>query len=77
MSESAENDLVNRLDDLESRLAFQDDLIENLNEVVARQDQDLARLTLQLKALASKLSDISEAGDGPASPVDYEVPPHY
>lgn len=77
MTDSATNELVNRLDDLESRLAFQDDLIENLNEVVARQDQDLARLTLQLKALAAKLSDVSEAGDGPSNPSDYEVPPHY
>jgi len=77
VSGPTDNDLVTRLDDLESRLAFQDDLIENLNEVVARQDQDLARLTLQLKALAAKLSDISQAGDGPADPAAHEIPPHY
>ena len=77
MSNTTEIELVTRLDDLESRLAFQDDLIENLNEVVARQDQDLARLSLQLKALASKLSDLSAAGDGPVNPSDHEVPPHY
>jgi len=77
MPEAEEKHLIDRLDDLESRMAFQDDLIENLNEVVARQDQDLARLTLQLKALATKLSDMSEAGGETSTPPDYEVPPHY
>jgi SlyX protein len=74
---SAESDLTARLDDLEARLAFQDDLIESLNEVIARQDQDLAKLSLQLKALANKLSDMADAGDGPSNPTGYEVPPHY
>jgi SlyX protein len=69
--------LADRLDELESRLAFQDDLIEQLNEVVSRQDRELARLALQVKALAAKVSDLSTAGEGPSHPTDYEVPPHY
>jgi SlyX protein len=74
---STETDLANRLDELESRLAFQDDLIENLNEVIARQDRDLARMALQLKALSARLNDMADAGAGQAISSEHEVPPHY
>jgi len=77
MNESAPNDLATRLDELESRLAFQDDLIESLNEVIARQDRDLSRMAQQLKDLTTKISDLSESGGGPSTPAGYEVPPHY
>ena len=32
--------IVARLDELESRLAFQDDMIETLNETITRQDRE-------------------------------------
>jgi SlyX protein len=64
-----------RLDELEARQAFQDDLIGKLNEVIARQDRELARLTLQLQALTEKLNDLAQAA--PGATAEYEVPPHY
>jgi len=69
--------IESRLDELESRLAFQDDLIENLNEIIARQDRDLARLELRVKSLADKLNDIGESAAMSGSPQGHEVPPHY
>jgi len=69
--------IESRLDELESKLAFQDDLIENLNEIIARQDRDLARLELRVKSLADKLNDIGESAAMPGSPQGHEVPPHY
>ena len=54
---------LSRLDELESRQAFQDDLIESLNQVVARQDRELA--------------DLAEAASLPGSGDGHEVPPHY
>jgi SlyX protein len=77
MSSSMDSELTTRLDDLESRLAFQDDLIESLNEVITRQDRDLARLVLQVNAMATKLSDMSDAGAGSSSSEGFEIPPHY
>ncbi len=77
MNSTAESNFETRLDELESRLAFQDDLIENLNEVISRQDRDLGRMALQIRDLATKLSDLAEAGAGPGNPTDYEVPPHF
>ena len=70
-------DIDARLDELESRLAFQDDLIESLNEVIARQDRDLSRMAQQLKDLSTKISDLSESGAAPSHPADHEIPPHY
>ena len=65
-----------RLDDLESRVAFQDDLIESLNEVVARQDREIALLTQRLADLASKFEDLA-ASSAPAAGTGHEPPPHY
>jgi SlyX protein len=66
-----------RLDELETRLAFQDDLIESLNETVARQDRELVELARRLAALESKIEDLAEAATSAGGPADHEVPPHY
>ena len=65
-----------RLDELESRLAFQDDLIESLNEVVARQDREIALLTQRLADLATKFEDLA-ASAAPVAGTGHEPPPHY
>ena len=68
---------LSRLDELESRLAFQDDLIESLNRVVARQDRELASLSQRVKALEARLTDLAEAASQPGGSAGHEVPPHY
>ena len=70
-------DLQPRLDELESRLAFQDDLIERLNEVVSRQDRELAALMKRLADLEARLQDLGESIGAQASAGGHEVPPHY
>lgn len=67
---------TDRLDELESRLAFQDDLIESLNEVVARQDREIALLTRRLSELAAKIEDVA-TGAAAAADEGHEPPPHY
>ena len=74
---SPDSQLAARIDELESRLAFQDDLIESLNDVVTRQDRDLAMLTLRLQELASKINEIGDASAAASPSPDSEVPPHY
>lgn len=64
-----------RIDELESRVAFQDDLIESLNKVVARQDREIALLAKRLADLEGKIEDIAEAS--PAAGDGQEPPPHY
>lgn len=70
-------DFTERLDELESRLSFQDDLIESLNQVIARQDLDLARLAQRLQGLAAKINDIVDSASEPGDSSGHEVPPHY
>jgi len=66
-----------RLDELESRAAFQDDLIESLNQVVVRQDRELADLTRRVRELETRLADLADAATLPITGGGHEVPPHY
>ena len=80
MSETAANEesgsLERRVEELETQLAFQEELQRRLDEVVARQDQEILQLKRQLKALAERVEAAGESTGGSASPAD-EVPPHY
>lgn len=76
MSDQRQSEL-SRLDELESRLAFQDDLIESLNRVVARQDRELASLAQRVKELEARLTDLADAASQPGGSAGHEVPPHY
>lgn len=65
------------LEDLQSRLTFQEDTLTQLNRVVARQDEQIARLEQQLAALAGKYRGLRDALEEQSdTPVD-ERPPHY
>ena len=68
---------ASRLDELEARLAFQDDLIENLNDVVARQDRELLQLAQRVALLEERLQDLASAAGGAGEAQGHEVPPHY
>ncbi|MBV1786967.1 SlyX family protein [Marinobacterium sp. D7] len=57
--------------ELESRVAFQEDAIDKLSEVVARQERDIERLTRMVQILNS---EIKETG---IEPDDQAPPPHY
>lgn len=66
-----------RLDELESRLAFQDQLLEELNQVVSRQDGEILRLKNELKILKGRVQELNAAMPGQTFNPDDEVPPHY
>ena len=64
-----------RLEDVESQLAFLDELVERLNDVVARQDLELIELKRQVGLLSERLMEIGQAVPGAAQ--QDETPPHY
>ncbi|WP_342243211.1 SlyX family protein [Pseudomonas sp. OTU5201] len=63
-----------RIADLESRLAFQDDTIQTLNDVLVEQQKVVDRLQLQVAALAKRQEELlGQYG----SSEDEAPPPHY
>lgn len=69
------DEVIARLDELETRLAFQDDTIEALNEVVSRQELALEKLQRSLELLARRQADL--AASLPGGMEDDQPPPHY
>lgn len=63
--------MQNRLDELETRLAFQDETLQILNTEVARQQQEIALLTQEIAALKAHLRSLAadlSAGRGQEPP---------
>lgn len=67
--------LLERLEYLESRVAFQDDTIEQLNQELAGQQQLLEKMRRQLDAVINKLREASPSQI--ASQAEETPPPHY
>lgn len=66
--------LESRVTELESRLAFQDDTIQSLNDVLVEQSRVVERLQLQMAALLKRYEDmIGQYSSGE----DEAPPPHY
>ena len=66
--------IESRLAEIEAKLTFAEDLLEELNRTVYRQQQQIDRLQQELRALRETLDTA-----GPAEPIPPgdEVPPHY
>jgi SlyX protein len=65
--------LSERIDLLETRLAFQDETIETLNKTITEQWLKIDALTRQLTRLGERL----EAAESRVSGAANEPPPHY
>jgi SlyX protein len=74
---TGDSDILKRLEELESQLAFQDELHAQLNDIVARQDREISLLGQQLAEVARRLKEVGEAVPGEPSDPAGDVPPHY
>ncbi|MDP3419457.1 MAG: SlyX family protein [Thiobacillus sp.] len=63
-----------RLVELETKLAFAEDLLDTLNQTVARQQGQIDSLQQQLRLLHQQIQDA--APEESRTPRD-EIPPHY
>ncbi|WP_237065222.1 SlyX family protein [Microbulbifer guangxiensis] len=70
------DDLKRRVEELETRLAFQEDTLAQLNDVIAKQDTSIRWLVGRLKELGDKYQDLSYEVQGGQKPGE-EKPPHY
>lgn len=63
-----------RITELETRVAFQESTIQDLSDVIARQQQQIEVLQGAHKKLYTRLEEVSQ---GVAEAPVNEIPPHY
>ncbi len=66
--------MESRLSEIEIKLSFNEDLLEELNRTVARQQQQIAALEMLVRELRLQLQRVQPAEDGGPG---HEIPPHY
>ena len=66
--------MESRLNELESKISLAEDLLDELNRTVFRQQQQIERLQQEVRALRQQLQEA--APPEPGSPGS-EIPPHY
>ncbi|WP_066964822.1 SlyX family protein [Microbulbifer sp. Q7] len=76
MSASNQQSLAERIDELETRLAFQEDTLAQLNDVITAQDAQIRALVARVKEMTEKYQDLSFEVQKGMKP-DEEKPPHY
>lgn len=73
MSEDA---VEQKIIELQARVAFQEDMLQSLNDTVAEQDKTIVLLRHAIKSWESRLEDMAGA-IGAGSNNTTELPPHY
>lgn len=67
---------LDRIIELESRVAFQEETLDQLNQVISQQELEMETLRRMLKHLSQQVKTLVQ--DNPYSPADQEPPPpHY
>ncbi|WP_286237190.1 SlyX family protein [Neptuniibacter halophilus] len=65
-----------RIAELESRVAFQEDTLDQLNTIVSRQELEIERLTRMVKLINQQLRSLPMEYSA-SNPGDEPPPPHY
>ena len=71
------HDLNNRLEEIESQLAFQEDALEQFNAVVVGQQRQIEKLRTQLRYLQEQFKGLPDASLESELDPAQEKPPHY
>ena len=66
-----------RLTELEIKASFQEDLLDQLNQVIVRQQRDIAQLVRDVDTLRQQAQQAADAGPGLLRDLRDELPPHY
>lgn len=67
--------LENRIEELEMKIAFQEQLLDELNHALVQQQFDIDKMQVQLRYMANKLKDFQPSNI--ASQSEETRPPHY
>ncbi|WP_151703888.1 SlyX family protein [Nitrincola alkalilacustris] len=63
------------IEELETRIAFQEDAIDKISDVVARQERELEKLWLMVQHLSQQLKQLDNGEIDNDS--EHQPPPHY
>jgi SlyX protein len=63
--------------DLQTRVAFQEDTLLQLNQVITKQDADIVQLQQQVRLLAKRVDESLFAQEQGGAGAESERPPHY
>ena len=63
------------IDDLQMKLSFQEELLDQLNQVVTGQQQQITNLELALETMKVQVNTIQSNGQEQSQ--QHELPPHY
>ncbi len=69
-----QHDQTDRLNELEMKIVLADDMLDQLNQTIFRQQQQIDALAQEVRALRQQMPQ-GRNGSG-ATPLD-ELPPHY
>lgn len=70
--------LQERISELETKVAFQDDTIEQLSDEIGNHQESIAKLQQQLRLLGDRFKQIKNDIDSDMTQsIEHEVPPHY
>ncbi|REC94067.1 SlyX protein [Kushneria indalinina DSM 14324] len=69
--------VIERVDDMESRLAWQEDWLERLDETLIAQNATIERLERLCNLMAQRLGEQRESLESMQSDSAEERPPHY
>lgn len=72
-----QDSVVDRVVELEEKFSFQEELLLQLNDVVAKQAMQIMELASQLKSCKEQIEGLRERDSQPSAAAEDERPPHY
>jgi len=70
------SDISDQIIELQSKVQFQEDALQKLDDVIVKQSQLLDQVVRRVRELSDKVDQLSIEQDNPGSTID-EKPPHY
>lgn len=71
------NDIADEFVELQTRIAYQEDTINQLNQVITKQDADILQLQHQMRLLAKRIDELAVTQGDAGEEITNERPPHY
>lgn len=72
------SDIEEQLIDVQTRVAYQEDTLAQLNDVITKQDAEIVQLKQQMRLLAQRLDELArDPAQGSETDITNDRPPHY